>query len=110
MQTLLKNKFFLQSFIWPLARCATPEEQITVELRSQTTKILLKTGLATTSTSRGGSSRGAISSNSKMVGRYVMLMQGNKHNVYSNIYVFFFFSFNPVCTRLPLFYSLTNAR
>ncbi|KAG4068681.1 hypothetical protein HA402_002372 [Bradysia odoriphaga] len=66
----------VHSFIWPLARCASPEEHIIVELRSQTTKILLKTGLASSSTSRGGSSRGAISSNSKMVGRYVMLMQG----------------------------------
>lgn len=60
-----------QSYIWPLARPATPEETITVELRSQTTKILLKTGLTSPS-----SSRGAISSSSKLIGRYVLLMQG----------------------------------
>lgn len=62
----------MQSFIWPLARCASPDESIIVELRTQTTKILLRTGLATTSST----SRGTISSNSKIVGRYVMLMQG----------------------------------
>lgn len=67
---------FLQSFIWPLARSASPEENVIVELRSQTTKILLKTGLGTPSTSRAGTSRGTICSNSKIVGRYVMLMQG----------------------------------
>lgn len=61
----------LQSFVWPLARSASPDESIIVELRTQTTKILLRTGLATTSTSRG-----TISSNSKIVGRYIMLMQG----------------------------------
>ncbi|XP_055296702.1 otoferlin isoform X2 [Sitodiplosis mosellana] len=60
-----------QSFIWPLARPSTADESVVVELRTQTTKILLKTGLASTSTSRG-----TIASNSKMVGRYVMLMQG----------------------------------
>ncbi|XP_037920162.1 otoferlin-like isoform X1 [Hermetia illucens] len=67
-----------QSFIWPLARPASPEENVIVELRSQTTKILLKTGLATSSTSRGGSggSRGTISSSSKCIGQYVILMQG----------------------------------
>lgn len=62
----------MQSFIWPLARCASPDESIIVELRTQTTKILLRTGLATTSST----SRGTISSNSKIFGRYVMLMQG----------------------------------
>lgn len=60
-----------QSYIWPLARSATPDETIIVELRSQTTKILLKTGLTSPS-----SSRGAISSSSKFIGRYVLLMQG----------------------------------
>ncbi|XP_031628335.1 otoferlin isoform X2 [Contarinia nasturtii] len=59
-----------QSFIWPLARPATSDESVTVELRTQTTKILLKTGLATTSTSRG-----TIASNSKIVGKFAMLMQ-----------------------------------
>lgn len=54
-----------------MARPATSEESVIVELRTQTTKILLKTGLASTSTSRG-----TIASNSKIVGRYVMLMQG----------------------------------
>lgn len=76
MYTKINPFYFLQSFIWPLARPATAEENVIIELRSQTTKILLRTGLATTSTSRG-----TISSNSKMVGRYVMLMQGNKNCV-----------------------------
>lgn len=63
-----------QSFIWPLARPATAEENITVELRQQTTKILFKTG--TSSSSSSGSSRGTIASSSKVIGQYVMLMQG----------------------------------
>ncbi|XP_055909489.1 otoferlin-like isoform X1 [Eupeodes corollae] len=64
-----------QSFIWPLARPATAEETLTVELRTQTTKILLKTALGSTSSSRQGSS-GTISSSSKCIGQYVILMQG----------------------------------
>lgn len=70
---LKKNGFLLQSFIWPLARPATSDENVIVELRSQTTKNLLKAGLASTSNSRG-----TIASNSKIVGRYVMLMQGKQ--------------------------------
>lgn len=65
---------FQQSFIWPLARPATPEETIIIELRQQTTKILFKTG--TSSSSSSGSSRGTISSSSKVIGQYAMLMQG----------------------------------
>lgn len=65
---------FRQSFIWPLARPATPEETIVIELRQQTTKILFKTG--TSSSSSSGSSRGTISSSAKVIGQYVMLMQG----------------------------------
>ncbi|XP_055370842.1 otoferlin-like [Condylostylus longicornis] len=69
-----------QSFIWPLARPANPDESVIVELRSQTTKILLKTGLGGSSSSRqgigGGGSRGTITSSSKCVGQYVILMQG----------------------------------
>lgn len=64
--------FILQSFIWPLARPATPEETIIIELRQQTTKILLKTGIGSSATS----SRGTINSNSKIIGKYAMLMQG----------------------------------
>lgn len=64
---------FLQSFIWPLARPASQDETVTIELRTQTTKILLKTGLGSSSSS---GSRGAISSSSKIIGRYVILMQG----------------------------------
>ncbi|XP_055617396.1 otoferlin-like isoform X1 [Toxorhynchites rutilus septentrionalis] len=64
-----------QSFIWPLARPADQEEMVIVELRQQTTKILLKTGIGGSATTRGGS-RGTITSSTKIVGRYVMLMQG----------------------------------
>lgn len=63
---------FKQSFIWPLARPATEEETIIIELRQQTSKILSKTGIGSSS----GSSRGSISGGSKLVGQYVMLMQG----------------------------------
>lgn len=80
----------MQSFIWPLARPAAPDEAVLVELRSQTTRILLKTtGLVTGSLgsgSNGGGSRGAISSSSKVVGRYVMLMQG-KFNQYQILFI-----------------------
>lgn len=62
-----------QSFIWPLARPATADETIIVELRTQTTRILMKTGFASASTSRG-----TITSSSKIVGRYEMLMQGKR--------------------------------
>ncbi|CRK93099.1 CLUMA_CG006578, isoform A [Clunio marinus] len=61
-----------QSFIWPLARPATPEETILIELRQQNTKLPFKAG----SSSSSGSSRGTISSASKVIGQYVMLMQG----------------------------------
>ncbi|XP_062700276.1 otoferlin-like isoform X1 [Aedes albopictus] len=64
-----------QSFIWPLARPADEDETVIVELRQQTTKILLKTGIGGSATSRGGS-RGTITSSTKIIGRYVMLMQG----------------------------------
>ena len=79
-----------QSFIWPLARPATADESVIVELRTQTTKILLKTGLASTSTSRG-----TIASNSKIVGRYVMLMQG--------MCGFCFVSWKVLIRKYPLF-------
>ncbi|XP_053689019.1 otoferlin-like [Sabethes cyaneus] len=64
-----------QSFIWPLARPADPDEAVIVELRQQTTKILLKTGIGGTANSRGGS-RGTITSSTKIIGRFVLLMQG----------------------------------
>ncbi|XP_050085649.1 otoferlin-like isoform X2 [Anopheles aquasalis] len=71
-----------QSFIWPLARPADDNETITVELRQQTTKILLKTGLVASSSSNGsngtGGHRGTIASSTKIIGRFVMLMQGLK--------------------------------
>lgn len=57
-----------------MARPTNPEETITIELRQQTTKILFKTG--TSSSSSSGSSRGTISSSSKIIGQYVMLVQG----------------------------------
>ncbi|XP_052861524.1 otoferlin-like [Anopheles cruzii] len=69
-----------QSFIWPLARPADDTETVTVELRQQTTKILLKTGLvgSSSASSSNGSNghRGTIASSTKIVGRFVMLMQG----------------------------------
>ncbi|XP_039959454.1 otoferlin-like [Bactrocera tryoni] len=74
-----------QSFIWPLARPATDEEPLIVELRTQTTKTLLRTGLSHASgglmggggnSSSGGSMSGIISSSSKCVGQYIVLMQG----------------------------------
>ncbi|XP_058826545.1 uncharacterized protein LOC131686631 [Topomyia yanbarensis] len=64
-----------QSFIWPLARPADVDEAVVVELRQQTTKILLKTGIGGSATSRGGS-RGTITSSTKIIGRFVLLMQG----------------------------------
>ncbi|XP_055522373.1 otoferlin-like isoform X2 [Wyeomyia smithii] len=64
-----------QSFIWPLARPADEDEAVIVELRQQTTKILLKTGIGGSATSRGGS-RGTITSSTKIIGRFVLLMQG----------------------------------
>ncbi|XP_055712780.1 otoferlin-like isoform X2 [Phlebotomus papatasi] len=64
-----------QAFVWPLARSSSPEETIVVELRTQTTKILLKTGLSSSS-GTSSNTRGAIGSSSKIIGRYVMLMQG----------------------------------
>jgi hypothetical protein len=65
--------FFSQSFIWPLARPTSPDEPVLIELRQQTTKILFKSGAGSSSSS---GSRGTISSSSKVVGQYVMLMQG----------------------------------
>lgn len=64
-----------------MARPATQDESVTVELRTQTTKILLKTGIGTSSSS-GSSSRGAISSSSKIIGRYVILMQGKLYYMF----------------------------
>uniref|UniRef100_A0AAG5DWK4 Uncharacterized protein n=1 Tax=Anopheles atroparvus TaxID=41427 RepID=A0AAG5DWK4_ANOAO len=68
-----------QSFIWPLARAADESETITVELRQQTTKILLKTGIGIASGGSNGSSaagnRGSITSSTKIIGRFVMLAQ-----------------------------------
>lgn len=70
--------FILQSFIWPLARPATDEEPLIVELRTQTTKTLIRTSLSHASGGwMGGSpATGTITSSSKCVGQYLMLMQG----------------------------------
>ncbi|XP_050073057.1 otoferlin-like [Anopheles maculipalpis] len=69
-----------QSFIWPLARAADETETITVELRQQTTKILLKTAIGGTGgTSGSASSRGSITSSTKIIGRFVMLAQALIH-------------------------------
>ncbi|XP_049278601.1 otoferlin-like [Anopheles funestus] len=70
-----------QSFIWPLARAADETETITVELRQQTTKILLKTAIGGGSggTSGSASSRGSITSSTKIIGRFVMLAQALIH-------------------------------
>uniref|UniRef100_A0A182SDB5 C2 NT-type domain-containing protein n=1 Tax=Anopheles maculatus TaxID=74869 RepID=A0A182SDB5_9DIPT len=68
------------SFIWPLARAADETETITVELRQQTTKILLKTAIGGTGgTSGSASSRGSITSSTKIIGRFVMLAQALIH-------------------------------
>ncbi|XP_061500462.1 otoferlin [Anopheles gambiae] len=67
-----------QSFIWPLARAADETETITVELRQQTTKILLKTAIGV-SGSGTPSSRGSITSSTKIIGRFVMLAQALIH-------------------------------
>lgn len=61
----------MQSFIWPLARAAAGDEQLVVELRIQSTRILLKTSPGNAS---AAAARGAISSSSKPVGRYVIVM------------------------------------
>ncbi|KFB41978.1 AGAP000389-PA-like protein [Anopheles sinensis] len=69
----------VESFIWPLARAADEAETITVELRQQTTKILLKTGIGIASGGGNGSggpgNRGSITSSTKIIGRFVMLAQ-----------------------------------
>lgn len=83
--------YIVQSFIWPLARPATADETIIVELRTQTTKILMKTGFASASTSRG-----TITSSSKVVGRYEMLMQGKLILYYDCVYLHWI----RTCTRL----------
>ncbi|XP_037882355.1 uncharacterized protein LOC119633128 isoform X2 [Glossina fuscipes] len=71
-----------QSFIWPLARSATDDEPLIVELRTQTTKTLIKTGFSQASGSWMGSgggtmsaTTGTIASSSKCVGQYIILMQ-----------------------------------
>uniref|UniRef100_A0A182TL79 C2 domain-containing protein n=1 Tax=Anopheles melas TaxID=34690 RepID=A0A182TL79_9DIPT len=66
------------SFIWPLARAADETETITVELRQQTTKILLKTAIGVSGTGTP-SSRGSITSSTKIIGRFVMLAQALIH-------------------------------
>lgn len=58
--------------MWPLNTPLEDDEKILVELRTQTTKILLKTGLGAT---KSGSS-GTISSSSKCLGKYVIFTQG----------------------------------
>lgn len=88
---------FFQSFIWPLARPANPDETISVELRTQTTKILMKTGIVSASTSRG-----TITSSSKIVGRYVMLMQG----IYLYIIFLLFYQFYPSIVRVMISISI----
>ncbi|GAB0097051.1 hypothetical protein DMENIID0001_126430 [Sergentomyia squamirostris] len=65
-----------QAFVWPLARSSTPEEPVVIELRAQTTKILSKAGLSTSSSTSTSATRRIIRSNAKVIGRYVMLMQG----------------------------------
>ncbi|EDS34964.1 26S protease regulatory subunit 6a [Culex quinquefasciatus] len=72
----MSGKFlqYPRSFIWPLARPGDEDETVIVELRQQTTKILLKTGIGGTASTRGAS-RGTITSSTKIIGRYVMLMQ-----------------------------------
>uniref|UniRef100_A0A182N8H2 C2 domain-containing protein n=1 Tax=Anopheles dirus TaxID=7168 RepID=A0A182N8H2_9DIPT len=68
-----------QSFIWPLARAADETETITVELRQQTTKILLKTGIGGAGAGSSASNRGSITSSTKIIGRFVMLAQALIH-------------------------------
>lgn len=79
--------FIAQSFIWPLARPATDEEPLIVELRTQTTKTLIRTSLSHASGGwMGGSpATGTITSSSKCVGQYMMLMQGKFLLIYLHI-------------------------
>lgn len=72
-----------QAFIWPLNSPLEEDEKILIELRTQTTKILLKTGLGAT---KSGSS-GTISSSSKCIGKYVIFTQGKEGIV--SIYKFY---------------------
>ncbi|XP_037936219.1 otoferlin-like [Teleopsis dalmanni] len=74
-----------QSFIWPLARPANNDEPLIVELRTQTTKTLLKTGLSHASGGLVGGTSGTITSSSKCVGQYVVLMQGLIQSGYIHI-------------------------
>uniref|UniRef100_A0A1A9V0H2 Uncharacterized protein n=1 Tax=Glossina austeni TaxID=7395 RepID=A0A1A9V0H2_GLOAU len=78
----------LTSFIWPLARSATDDEPLIVELRTQTTKTLIKTGFSQASGSWMGSgmgttstTTGTIASSSKCIGQYIILMQGKSANL-----------------------------
>ncbi|KAI8121686.1 Otoferlin [Lucilia cuprina] len=75
-----------QSFIWPLARPANDEEPLIVELRTQTTKTLIKTGLSHASGGlMGGTATGTITSSSKCIGQYMMLMQGLIHTGFIHV-------------------------
>ncbi|XP_065364288.1 otoferlin-like [Calliphora vicina] len=75
-----------QSFIWPLARPACDEEPLIVELRTQTTKTLIKTGLSHASGGlMGGTATGTITSSSKCIGQYMMLMQGLIHTGFIHV-------------------------
>ncbi|TMW49672.1 hypothetical protein DOY81_005241 [Sarcophaga bullata] len=76
-----------QSFIWPLARSANEDEPLIVELRTQTTKTLIKTGLSHASGGLmgGSTATGTITSSSKCIGQYMMLMQGLIHTGFIHV-------------------------
>lgn len=67
----------IKSFIWPLARPASPDETITVELRQQSSNIFGSTS----------SSRGSGSSSSKVIGHYIMLVQGELSQCFCSLRV-----------------------
>lgn len=80
MHSIVHLFSILQKFIWPLARSASPEESVVVELHSQTTQILFNPGRGSPSTSKANTSWGTINNKSEFIGRYVMLMQGELQN------------------------------
>ena len=92
---------YFQSFIWPLARSANEDEPLVVELRTQTTKTLIKTGLSHASGGLmgGSTATGTITSSSKCIGQYMMLMQGK----YSHSILWIFAS---LCQQFIAIYSL----
>lgn len=80
-----------QTFVWPLARPATDDEYLIIELGFQSTKRLIQSGISNVSKGILGSSNasessyvstsGSILGSNRCFGRYLLLMQGKPINV-----------------------------